>query len=143
MYRWAMVAGRLCDRVAARAEVGVGWACGSEAVVLAAAGWSAAMASTILGVEGSSPLSSLPVWWLQSRRFMSVVVPVVSGGGGVVEAVSGKAEAGFGRVGGVSSSFGSAVVWSGGTGVEEGRHLTEMRGEIAGDSSWECSRAAG
>ena len=94
MYRWAMVAGRLCDRVAARAEVGVGWACGSEAVVLAAAGWSAAMASTILGVEGSSPLSSLPVWWLQSRRFMSVVVPVVSGGGGVVEAVSGKAEAG-------------------------------------------------
>ena len=52
---------------------------------------------------------------------MSVVVPVGSGGGGVVEAVSGEAEAGLGRVGSVSSSFGSAVVWSGGTGVEEGR----------------------
>ena len=59
---------------------------------------------------------------------MPVAVPVVSVGGGVVEAVSGKAEAGGGRVGCVSSSFGSAVAWSGGTGVDEGRQLTEMRG---------------
>ena len=87
------MAGRLCDRVAARVEEGVGRPCGSEAAVPAAVGWSAAMASCILGVGGSSLDSLLSVWSLQSRRFMSVVVPVVSGEGGVVEAVSGKAEA--------------------------------------------------
>ena len=137
------MAGRLCGSVAARVEKGIGRSCGSEAAVSAAVGWSAAMAGCILGVGGSSLDSSLSVWSLQSRHFLSVEVPVELGGGGVVEAVSGKAEAGGGRVGCVSSLFGSAVVWSGGTGVEEERQLTEMRGEMAEDSSWECSTAAG
>ena len=107
--------------MAARVEKGIGRSCGSEAAVPAAVGWTAAMASSILGVGGSSSLSSLPVWSLQSRRFMSVVIPVVSGGGGVVEAVSGKAEAGLGRVGCDSSLLGLVVGWSCGSGVEECR----------------------
>ena len=60
-------------------NVDVGRLCGSEAVALAAAGWSAAMASSILGVGGASSLdSSLSVCWsLQEgggpSRFVSVV----------------------------------------------------------------------
>ena len=60
--RWARVAGRLCDRVAARGEEGVGRPCSSAVAALAAAAWSAAMAGGILGVGGSRLLSSLPVW---------------------------------------------------------------------------------
>ena len=75
--RRAKVAGRLCDRVAARVEEGVGRSCGSQAAALAAAGWSAAMASSILGVGGASLDSSLSVWSLQEgggpSRFVSVV----------------------------------------------------------------------
>ena len=55
--------------MAARVEEGVGRPCGSEAAAPAAVGWSAAVASSILGVGGSSSLSSLSVWWLQSRFY--------------------------------------------------------------------------
>ena len=60
-----------------------------------------------------------------------------------MEAVSGKAEARAGRVGCVSSLLGSVVVWSGGSGVGEGRYLIKIGGEIAEVASWECSTAAG
>ena len=55
--------------MAARAEESVGRSCGSEAAAPSAVGWSAAVASGILGVEGSSSLSSLSVWLLQSRVY--------------------------------------------------------------------------
>ena len=68
--RWARVAGRLCDRVAARGEEGVGRSCRSEAAAPAALGWSAAMASSILGVGGSSSLSSLSDCLVAAESFL-------------------------------------------------------------------------
>ena len=68
-------------------NVDVGRSCGSEAVALAVSGWSAAMASCILGVGGSGLDSSLSVWSLSlqegggSWRSVSVVGAWVAPGG--------------------------------------------------------------